>query len=208
MPSSRGAGQGFGQQPRAGRRWWPAVAQGLLGLALVGVLAGCPSKAPGHLRVEIRATIPDRCDDGVKVELDFDKAGLTQGPPAGLPENDVVYGGGSDWIWVKPGKKAWLGWVDDPYDRVLPGGPITITAWCMRTGGQAPGKSVRSFRLEDYVWSSTHVLVATFVVRDMSFDPDTASYPGYAEVTTPAPSIFDWEEWCDLGVPGDCTDVE
>ena len=21
-------------------------------------------------------------------------------------------------------------------------------------------------------------------------------------------SIFDWEEWCDLGVPGDCMDIE
>ena len=197
---------------RSGRRGGVrAVLRMLFGLALLGLaglLAGCPSKAPGHLRIVIHATNTDRCGDGIKVEAVFDDAGLTQGPPASIPENDDIYGGGSNWIWVKPGKRAWVGWYDDPYDRILPGGPMTVSAWCMRKGGQAPGKSVRGFGLTDYVWGSAQVLAGTFVVRDTSADPDTSAYAGYSEVVTPAPSIFDWEEWCDLGVPGDCMDIE
>ena len=190
MSSSGGTGPGCGQAPRVGRRWWSAVAQ-----ALVGLLAGCPSKAPGWLNIEVRATNTDRCDDGIKVEVDLDTSALSLAPE-------------HNWVWIRPGQVGGLMWMDSAYDNKLPQGPITITAWCMRTGGHAPGNSVRSFRLEDYIWSSNRVLVATFVVRDMGSDPDTTSYPGYTEVTTPAPSIFDWEEWCDLGVPGDCTDVE
>ena len=194
MPSSRGTSRGFGQPPRVCKSW-SAVVQALVGLVLAGLLAGCPSKAPGSLNIEVHATNTERCDDGINVEVELDASALSLAPE-------------QNWVWVRPGKVGGLMWMDSAYDNKLPQGPITITAWCMRTGGQTPGKSVRSFRLEDYIWSSNRVLVAKFVVRDMSADPDTTSYPGYTEVTAPAPSIFDWEEWCDLGVPGDCTDIE
>jgi len=200
---------------RSSKRSWvrrPSALRALAGLVLIivlaGLLAGCPSKAPGHLRIEIRATNTDRCDNGIKVEVDLNTAGLSQGPPESIPESEYVYGGGSNWLWVKPGKVAYIGWIDDPYDRILPSGPLAITAWCMRTGGQAPGKSERTFDLNKYIWNSTHVLVATFTIRDMSADPDTSTYAGYSEVTSPAPSIFDWDEWCQLGDPGDCSDIE
>ncbi len=186
MPSSRGTGRGFGQPPREGRRWLPAVV-----LTLAGLLAGCPSKAPGSLNIEVHATNTDRCDDGIKVEVELDASAFSL-----VPEQN--------WAWVRPGKVGGLMWMDSAYDNKLPQGPITITAWCMRTGGQTPGKSVRVFNLDNYEASWGGVLDAGFVVRDMSADPDTTSYPGYTEVTSPAPSIFDWEEWCDLGVPGDC----
>ncbi len=179
----------------------------VLASLLVVSLTACPSKAPGHLGVRIFATNTDRCDDGIKVEVEFGASGLSDGPADHVPEDENVYGGGSNWLWVKPGKTGGLGWNDDPYDRILPGGPVTITAWCMRTGGQTPGKSVREFNLDDYR-KPYGILMAVFIVRDMSADPDTANYPGYTEVMTPAPSIFDWEEWCDLGVPGDCMDIE
>jgi len=188
-----------------GRPGYPLLAM-LLVLA-AGLLTGCPSKAPGFLMIEIYATNTDRCDDGIKVEVEFNTDGLTQGPPNSIPEDEYVYGGGSNWLWVKPGKMAWIGWTDDPYDHVLPSDPIIITAWCMRTGGQAPGKSVREFNLGDYV-KNRGVVSTTFVIRDMSADPDTAAYAGYTEVVSPAPSIFDWHEWCELGVPGDCMDIE
>ena len=185
------------------------VSLGILALVLAGLLTACPSsKAPGAFTLLIYATNTDRCDDGIKVEVELDKTGLSRGLPETVPEDENVYGGSSNWIWVKPGKTGGLGWYDDPYDHILPGGPVTINAWCMRTGGQAPGKSVRVFDLDDYEAPWDGVLNADFVVRDMSADPDTVSYPGYTEVVTPAPGIFDWGEWCDLGVPGDCTDIE
>ncbi len=163
-------------------------------MGLAGLLAGCPSKAPGFLNVEVRATNTDRCDDGIKVEVSLDTSAFSRGPE-------------KNWIWLKDGQIGGLMWMDDPYDNQLPSGPITITAWCMRTGGQAPGKSVREFNLGDYV-KNRGVVSTTFVIRDMSTDPDTVSYPGYTEVVSPAPGIFDWHEWCELGVPGDCTDIE
>jgi len=196
---------------RRGKTRWSTISRVILGLVfigLAGMLAGCPSKAPGHLRNEIRATNTDRCDDGIKVEVDLNTVGLSQGPPESIPESEYVYGGGSNWLWVKPGKVAYIGWIDDPYDGVLPGGPITITAWCMRTGGQAAGKSVRVFNLDDYEAPWGGIVDAGFVIRDMSADPDTSTYTGYTEVTSAALSIFDWDEWCNLGVPGDCMDIE
>ncbi len=195
MPSSRGTGRGFGQPPRVGKSWWSAVAQALVGLMLAGLLAGCPGKAPGFLNIEVHATNIERCDEGIKVEVELDASAFSLAPE-------------QNWVWVRPGKVGGLMWMDSAYDNKLPQGPITITAWCMRTGGQTPGKSVRVFNLDNYEASWGGVLDAGFVVRDMSADPNTASYPGYTEVTSPAPSIFDWEEWCDLGVPGDCTDIE
>ena len=199
---------------RSSKRSWvrrPSALRALAGLALIvlaGLLAGCPSKAPGHLRIEIRATNTDRCDNGIKVEVDLNTAGLSQGPPESIPESEYVYGGGSNWLWVKPGKVAYIGWIDDPYDGVLPGGPIAITAWCMRTGGRSPGESVRMFNLDDYEASWGGIIDAGFVVRDMSADPDTSTYAGYSDVTSPAPSIFDWDEWCQLGDPRECSDIE
>lgn len=178
----------------------------LLVLLVLGLTACPQTKAPGSLGFGIYATNTERCDDGIKVQVEFNTYGLSKGPAANVPEDKNVYGGGADWLWVKPGKVGWMRWTDDPYDRAVPGGALRITAWCMRVGKES-GRSERIFSLDSYVMSN-HVLGAIFVVRDMSADPDTTSYPGYAEVTTPAPSIFDWEEWCDLGVPGDCTDVE
>ncbi len=169
----------------------------LFGLALIGLmglLTGCPSKAPGFLNVEVHATNTNRCDDGIKVEVELDASAFSRAPE-------------QNWVWVGPGQVGGLMWMDSAYDNKLPQGPITITAWCMRTGGQAPGKSVREFNLGDYV-ESRGVVNTTFVIRDMSNDPDTVSYPGYTEVMPPAPSIFEWHEWCELGVPGDCLDIE
>ena len=168
---------------------------GLVLLGLAGLLAGCPSKAPGFLNVEVHVTNTERCNDGIKVEAELDTSAFSRGPE-------------KNWIWLKDGQIGGLMWMDDPYDNQVPGGPIKITAWCMRTGGQAPGKSVRVFNLDDYEAPWGGVLDATFVIRDMSADPDTAAYPGYTEVVSPAPSIFDWHEWCELGVPGDCSDIE
>jgi len=161
-----------------------ALLRALFGLALVGLaglLAGCPSKAPGFLTVEVHATNTERCDDGIKVEAELDTSAFSRGPE-------------KNWIWLKDGQIGGLMWMDDPYDNQVPGGPIKITAWCMRTGGQTPGKSVRVFNLDDYEapWG---VLSARFVIRDMSADPDTAAYAGYTEVVSPAPGIFTSQEW-------------
>ena len=183
-----------------------AARTALLGLLTLG-LSACPqTKAPGSLGFGIYATNTERCDDGLKVEVEFNTSGLSDGPAPSVPEDENVYGGGANWLWVKPGKVGWMRWMDDPYDRVVPGGTLRITAWCMRVGDD-PGKSNRSFSLGDYIEPSG-VIATDLMVRDMSTDPDTASYPGYTEVITPAPSIFDWGEWCNLGVPGDCSDIE
>ena len=180
----------------------------LLATTLALILTACPqTKAPGHLGIEVHGTNTTRCDDGLKVEVEFNTSGLSDGPAPSVPENENVYGGGTNWVWVKPGKTSGIGWFDDPYDSALPGGPMTVTAWCMRTGGQSPGKSVREFNLDDYQ-KPYGILMAVFIIRDMGTDPDTSAYPGYTEVVSPAPGIYDWEEWCDLGVPGDCLNIE
>lgn len=192
---------GFGR----GNRSFPLRAA-VLGLLAFGLTACPQTKAPGSLGIGIYATNTERCDDGLKVEVEFNTSGLSDGPAASVSEDENVYGGGANWLWVKPGKVGWMRWVDDPYDRVVPGGTLRITAWCMRVGDD-PGMSNRSFSLADYIEPSG-VIATDFMVRDMSADPDTSAYPGYTEVVSPAPSIYDWEEWCDLGVPGDCSDIE
>ena len=141
------------------------------------------------------------------MEVEFNTSGLSDGPAPSAPEDENVYGGGTNRVCVKPGKTSGIGWFDDPYDSTLPGGPMTVTAWCIRTGGQSPGKSVRAFNRDDYQ-KPYGILMAVFIIRDMSTDPDTASYPGHTEVITPAPCIFNWGERCHLGVPGDCSDIE
>ena len=125
----------------SGWRGYPLL--GALLLLVAGLLTGCPSKALGSLGVGIYATNTERCDDGIKVEVEFNASGLSDGLASYVPEEENVYGGGANWVWVKPGKTAgWAGsTIPTTADSTLPGGPVTVSAWCMRTSGQSPGKA-------------------------------------------------------------------
>jgi len=158
-------------------RWGRVVALA----ATVLVLSGCPltSPPPGYIGLFVNATNTARCDDGIKVEL----VGVQEGwlrPGDELGEDSHLYGEGSYWIWVKPGKQSGTGWMTlDTLNKDPAGKTITVRASCMRTGGAEPGVSERAFDAGDLTAFGGGIVDKSFEIFDSGTDPNyTVTPPG------------------------------
>ena len=160
-----------------------AIIRFLIVAVLALMLTSCPSPAPGYGTLVVDARWSDRCDAGIKGEILFSGEGPVFLEDAGEMPAELV-DAGKNWIWVKPGSKYFVGWVDYGGDAYTPKGDVTIKAWCMRSGGREPGFSQVTFQGEDYLWNGT--FGGEFTVFDDGSDPEETVAP-------PGPTICLWQ---------------
>jgi len=149
-----------------------------IGATLVGLLTACPGGVVvGAIDIEVDASNTQRCDNGIKAVLEIAGGSIIDGAYNSGP-TPYIYGMGSYWFWVKPGKSYQVGWqTTRAFDSNAANETFKVKAYCMRTQGE-PGLSEREFNAGDFV-TEAGVVLAPIIIKDEGTDPSyTVSTPG------------------------------
>ncbi len=149
-----------------------------LGAVLTGLLTACPGGVVvGAIDIEVDASDTQRCDDGIKAVLEIEDGAIIDAAYNSGP-TPYIYGMGSYWFWVKPGKIYQIPWqTTRAFDNNAANETFKVKAYCMRTQGE-PGLSEREFNAGDFV-TEAGVVLAPIIIEDAGTDPSyTVSPPG------------------------------